>query len=153
LISVSHRVAAQVCAVFLRCRQQRANGSWEGRLTYTDTDTGRIERASFYAPTAKAAPAKMKAARDRLDAGAPVKDATQSVADWLAHWRATTLASDRKESTRALCGNLCRRHLEPAPFGAIPLDKLKPSDVEASAPSECRRGGPGPLPKTAPDLP
>jgi hypothetical protein len=30
-----------------------------------------------------------------------------------------------------LYGALCRKHLEPAPFGAIPLDKLKPSDVEA----------------------
>ena len=27
--------------------------------------------------------------------------------------------------------NLCRRHLEQAPFGAIRLDRLKPSDVEA----------------------
>ena len=137
-----------MCAVFLRCRQQRANGSWEGRLTYTDTDTGRIERASFYAPTGEGARAKMKAARDRLDAGAPVKDATRSVADRLAHWRATTLAaSDRKESTRAVYGNLCRRHLEPAPFGAIPLDKLKPSDVEAlvltmrAKNQTCPRGG------------
>jgi hypothetical protein len=47
-------------------------------------------------------------------------------------WRATTLAaSDRKESTRSLYANLCRRHLEPAPFGVIPLDRLRPSDVEA----------------------
>jgi hypothetical protein len=30
-----------------------------------------------------------------------------------------------------LCAVLCRCHLEPAPFGAIPLNKLKPSDVEA----------------------
>ena len=56
----------------------------------------------------------MKAARQRLDAGAPVKDATRSVGDWLAHWRATTLAaSDRKESTRALHATLSRCHLEP----------------------------------------
>lgn len=73
----------------------------------------------------------MKAARQRLDAGAPVKDAARSVGDWLAHWRATTLAaSDRKESTRALYATLSRCHLEPAAFGAIPLDKLRPSDIE-----------------------
>lgn len=28
-------------------------------------------------------------------------------------------------------GTLCRVHLEAAPFGAIPLDQLRPTDVEA----------------------
>ena len=75
---------------------------------------------------------KLNQARDRLGAGAPVRDATRSVGDWLAHWRVTSLAvSDRKESTQALYANLSRCHLEPAPFGVIPLNKLKPSDVEA----------------------
>jgi integrase len=111
---------------------QRANGTWEARLTYTDPDTGQRRRMSFYAKTAKAARAEMRKARERLDAGAPVKDAKMSVGDWLAHWRATTLAaSDRKESTRALYSLLSRRYLEPAPFGVTPLDKLRPSDVEA----------------------
>ena len=75
---------------------------------------------------------KLNKARDPLDAGAAVKDSKRTLADWLAHWRATTLAaSDRKESTRELYANLCRRHLEREPFGTIRLDKLKPSDVEA----------------------
>jgi integrase len=112
--------------------RQRANGTWEARLSFTDTETGRVERVSFYGPTAKAVRDKMKAARDRLEAGAPVRDATRSVGDWLTHWRATSLAaSDRKESTRVLYANLARKHLEPAPFGVIPLDRLRPSDVEA----------------------
>jgi integrase len=111
---------------------QRANGTWEARMTYIDPDTGRRRRVSFYAKTAKAARAEMKKARDRVDAGAPVKDASTTVGDWLSHWRATTLAvSDRKESTRTLYDLLARRYLEPAPFGATPLDKLRPSDVEA----------------------
>jgi len=60
-----------------------------------------------------------------------VKDSKRTLADWLALWRVTALAaSDRKESTRELYANLCRRHLEPKPFGAIRLDKLKPSDIE-----------------------
>jgi integrase len=112
--------------------RQRANGTWEARLSFTDTETGRVERVSFYASTAKGVRAKMNAARGRLEAGAPVKDATRSVADWLTHWRATTLAaSDRKESTRALYATLSRKHLEAAPFGAITLDRLRPSDIEA----------------------
>lgn len=111
--------------------RQRANGRWEARLTYTDTETGHVKRISLYGATAKAARTEMKKARERLDAGAPVKDASRSVGDWLAQWRETTLAaSDRAASTRALYGTLSRRYLEPAPFGAITLDKLRPSDIE-----------------------
>jgi hypothetical protein len=103
---------------------QWANGTWEARMTYVDPETGERRRGSFYAKTAKAARAEMKKARERVDGGAPVKDAKVSVGDWLAHWGATTLAaSDRKESTRALYSLLSRRYLEPAPFGATPLDK------------------------------
>ncbi|MEZ0352390.1 tyrosine-type recombinase/integrase [Mycobacterium sp. pR1184] len=112
--------------------RQRTNGRWEARLTYTDTGTGQVKRVSLYGATAKAARAEMKKARERLDAGAPVKDASRSVGDWLAHWRQTTLAaSDRAASTRTLYEMLSRRHLEPGPFGAITLDKLRPSDIES----------------------
>ena len=111
---------------------QRANGTWEARMSYVDPETGRRRRVSFYGRTAKAARAEMKKARDRVEAGAPVKDASTTVGDWISHWRATTLAvSDRKESTRALYSTLSRQHLEAAPFGATPLDKLRPSDIEA----------------------
>ena len=89
-------------------------------------------RVSFYGPTAKAVRDKMKAARDRLEAGAPVKDATRSVGDWLTHWRATTLAaSDRKESTRALYANLSRRTSKPRRSVRSRWTGCEPSDVEA----------------------
>ena len=82
--------------------------------------------------TAPIVRAKMKALRNRVDVGAPIKDATSTVADWLIRWRTTTLAvSDRKESTRSRYASLARKHLEPAPFGAIALDRLRPSDIEA----------------------
>jgi len=124
---------------------QRANGTWEARMSYVDPDTGRRRRVSFYAKTSRAVRAEMKKARDRVDAGAPVKDASTTVADWLTHWRATTLAvSDRKETTRALYTTLSRQHLDPAPFGAIPLDKLRPSDIEALVLRLRARTKPGP---------
>ena len=111
---------------------RRANGTWEARLTFIDPMTGERNRTSFYAPTAREARTKMKDARDRLDKGAPIKDATKTVGDWLAHWRATTLAvSDRAQSTKVLYTNLSRKHLERAPFGVITLDRLRPSDIEA----------------------
>jgi integrase len=111
---------------------QRANGTWEARITHVDPDTGQRKRRSFYGPTAASVRAKLREARKRVDDGAPVVDAKQSVASWLAHWRATTLAaSSRAESTKAQYADLARKHLEPAPFGSITLDKLRPSDVEA----------------------
>jgi integrase len=104
---------------------------YKGAISYQD-ETGQTKRYVAYGHTRKDVKNKLDKARERLTAGAPVRDAKQTVGDWLAHWRVTTLAaSDRKESTRALYANLSRRHLEPEPFGAIPLDRLKPSDIDA----------------------
>lgn len=110
----------------------RPDGRYEARLSYIDPDTGKRRRASFYGRTKKAARDELKTAIDRLDAGEPVRDAKSTLAEWLAHWRSTTLAaSDRAESTRTLYEMLTRKHLDPAPFGAIPLDRLRPSDIES----------------------
>lgn len=111
---------------------RRADGRWEGRLSYIDPDTGSRERVSAYGATQKAALAELGKVRDRLEDGKPPKDATVTVAAWMARWRETTLAaSDRKPATQALYSSLGQKHIEPAPFGAIRLDRLKPSDVEA----------------------
>ena len=110
----------------------RADGRWMARLSYVNPVTGARERATFYAKTAREVRAKLAAARSRIDADAPAKDATRTVADWLIHWRATTLAaSDRKASTRELYASLAKSHIEPAPFGALTLDWLRPSDITA----------------------
>lgn len=104
---------------------------YEGQLSYCGED-GVTKRHSVYGRTRQDVRDKLKKARERLEAGAPVRDATRTVGDWLAQWRTTTLAaSDRKESTRDLYARLCRSHLESQPFGAIRLDRLRPLDVEA----------------------
>src|SRR6516164_6739872 len=101
------------------------------RISYIDPVTGQTKRTSVDGPTAAAVQAKAKKVRERLDAGAPPKDAKQTVADWTKHWCATTLAvSDRADSTKELYAGLSSSHLEPAPLGAITLDKLRPSDIE-----------------------
>ncbi|MDZ7913562.1 MAG: site-specific integrase [Rhodococcus sp. (in: high G+C Gram-positive bacteria)] len=112
--------------------RKRADGKgWEARLGYIDPETGTNKRISLYGKTAKEVRAKLKEARDRLYAGAPVRDANKGLSAWLTTWRVTTLAvSDRKESTKSLYGSLSAKHLEPAPFGSITLAKLKPSDIE-----------------------
>ena len=104
---------------------------YEGAISYTDED-GKTKRHTVYGRTRADVRSKLKTARERLEAGAPVRDSSQTVGAWLARWRVTTLAvSDRKPSTLELYSNLSRKHLEPAPFGALRLDRLKPSDVEA----------------------
>jgi integrase len=104
---------------------------YKGAISYQDDD-GNTKRYVAYGSTRKQVRDKLDKARERLTAGAPVRDTKQSVGDWLAHWRVTGLAaSDRKASTRVQYASLSRCHLESAPFGAIPLDKLKPSDIDA----------------------
>ena len=113
---------------------------YEGAITYIGDD-GKTKRHTVYGRTRQDVRDKLRKARERLDAGAPVRDATRTVADWLAQWRVTTLAvSDRKPATREMYAHLCRKHLEPAPFGAITLDRLRPTDIEALV-LKCRDRG------------
>jgi integrase len=110
---------------------KRTNGTFEGKISIADPQTGERRRVSVYGETAPIVRAKMKALRNRVDAGAPIRDASATVAEWLKRWRETTLAvSDRKPATRSLYGALSRKHLESPPFGSIPLDRLRASDIE-----------------------
>jgi integrase len=110
---------------------QRPNGRWEARLRYTDPGTGERKRVSVYGATQKAALAELKKVRGRIDEGQPPRDATTTVAAWMAHWRATTLAaSDRKPATKELYATLSRKHIEGVAVGRVQLDRLRPSDVE-----------------------
>jgi integrase len=110
--------------------RQRADGRWEGRLTYVD-QAGRRRSASFYATSAEAVRVKLEKARDRVKVEAPVQDSTIKLAQWINHWQETTLqASPRKDSTKELYRTLGRKHLCPAPFGATPLDKLRKSHID-----------------------
>lgn len=75
---------------------------------------------------------KLRAAEERLSAGAPVKDARVRVGTFIDDWIGKGLAaSTRKATTQENYANIARAHLIPAPFGDIPLDRLRPSDVEA----------------------
>jgi integrase len=110
--------------------RKRPNGSWEARLSYMDSD-GNPKRVSVYGKTQREVLAKLKAARERTDAGSPASDDKMALAAWMARWRETTLAaSDRKEATRSLYASLSRKHIEAGVIGQISLAKLRPSDVE-----------------------
>jgi integrase len=76
--------------------------------------------------------AKLEEARHRLAADEPVKDARLTVAMFVQDWMRKALpASQRKATTQDNYAIIAKTHLVPAPFGALTLDKLRPSDIEA----------------------
>lgn len=110
---------------------QRKDGKWCASIRFEDERTGERDRVTFYGRTKTEARNKLKAAVARLEDGAPVRDASSTLGAWLAEWRESTLqASSRAESTKVTYSHLCRKHLEPAPFGAVPLGRLRASDVD-----------------------
>ena len=55
-----------------------------------------------------------------------------TVAMFVDDWTRKALpASGRKPTTQANYATIARTHLTPAPFGALTLDRLRPSDIEA----------------------
>ena len=110
---------------------RRSDGLWVGALSYLNK-AGQRKRHVTYDKTQREVRDKLKAARERLDGGAPVRDARMTLAAYVEHWIATTLAaSDRRGSTKELYAGLARTHLCPAPLGTLTLDRLRASDVEA----------------------
>lgn len=111
--------------------RQRDNGRWEARLRYEDPISGAMKRASFYGATAKEARKAMNDARDRIEDGKAVRDASATLAAVLGEWRTTTLvASSRKETTKALHAGLLQSHVESSSIGTKRLDRLRASDID-----------------------
>ncbi len=109
---------------------RRKDGSWSGELSYRDVD-GSAKRRTVYGKTQTEVRTKLKDARQRLAAGAPVKDATMTLGCWIEEWIGKALeASDRKQATKDLYAGIARSHLVPL-LGGTALDRLRPSDVDA----------------------
>lgn len=118
---------------------RRSDGRWSGEVSYRD-EYGTMKRRTVYGRTQTEVRSKMKVLRERLDAGAPVKDTTMSLSAWLEDWSTKALpASDRKQATIDLYATIARKHLVPA-LGTRPLDRIRPSDVEALIVSKRRAG-------------
>ncbi|MEN2742499.1 site-specific integrase [Microbacterium sp. X-17] len=106
-----------------------------GRLTkradkrFVVTATFEGKRYFFYGKTQAEARSKADQARARARAGAPVRDDTRSLGDWLAEWIDTYLAlSDRAESTKIMHAGYVRTWIVPI-IGTVPLGKLTVNDV------------------------
>lgn len=109
---------------------KRADGRWSAEVSYSDED-GQRRRRTVYGATQAEVLLKQRALRERLEAGAPLKETTLTLAAWLDVWTASSLpASDRKQATIDLYTTVARRHLAPA-LGRRRLDRIRPSDVEA----------------------
>lgn len=109
---------------------KRKDGSRSGAITYNDT-AGARKRRTVYGRTQAEVRAKLKDARERVEAGQPVKDSALSVGQWLDTWVSTSLAaSDRKQATKDLYATVVRKHLVPG-LGTVGLGRLKATDVEA----------------------
>jgi integrase len=111
---------------------RRGDGRWVGSLDLGRDANGKRRRHVVYGGLRREVVAKLEEARSRLAADEPVKDARVTVAMFVEDWMRKALrASRRKPSTQENYAHIARAHLVPPPFGALTLDKLRPSDIEA----------------------
>ena len=107
---------------------KRGDGRWVAQLTYWEGGTR--QRRAFYSTTQAEARRKLTAARQHLDAGAPLPSELATVEQFLTSWLQTREASLRPESFRRY-REAVTLHLVPA-LGRRPLAKLMPSDVQSA---------------------
>jgi len=112
--------------------RRASDGLWVAALTYADDNGKRRQRVVASGRRRGDVAEKLEEARRRLKADEPVKDARLTVAMFVADWiRKALPASGRKPATIENYATMARAHLTPPPFGALTLDRLRPSDVEA----------------------
>jgi integrase len=82
--------------------------------------------------SAQEARAKATKVRKRLAAGQPAQDQKATLAATAEAWISSSLAvSDRKPATKSMYATVARKHVCGAAVGSIPLDRLRPTPVEA----------------------
>jgi integrase len=112
--------------------RRASDGRWVGTLELGRDASGRRRRHVVYGQLRREVVAKLDEARNRLASDEPVKDDKITVATLVEDWTRKALpASGRKPATRENYATIARTHLVARPFGALTLDKLRPSDVEA----------------------
>jgi integrase len=109
--------------------RQRADGSWEARLT-TGQEAGRQRRRSVYGRTRREAVAKLKEGQRRLEDGEQVADHRGTLGAFLERWITEALpASGLKITTIENYTVLTRRHIIPQ-LGHHRLEALSAADVQ-----------------------
>jgi integrase len=109
-------------------RKRRSDGRYESSVRYEKPD-GTRGRRTVYADTQAELERRLTEVRARVQSGAPVRDSSATLKEWLEEWRSTSLrASDLARSTKNLYARLTINWVEPS-IGSIRLDRLKPSDI------------------------
>lgn len=102
-----------------------ANGGWAYRVMH---DGHRLRATGR---TKLEARKSMKDQIRRIEEGQPARDARVTLAAWMGEWSSVQLeARPIKVSTRNIYKTLSRLHIESDQISRIPLDKLRPSDID-----------------------
>ena len=110
--------------------RERSDGRWQVNMRVSDAD-GLSRRVSVLGRTADECRAKATELRRRVADGQPARDARVTVKTFTESWISSTLAaSDRKASTIGLYATLAK-HITGGKIGTVPLDRLRPSHVDA----------------------
>jgi integrase len=108
---------------------RRKDGKPVGEIRWTDDD-GQRQRIVVYGKTLTEARTKLKAAIERIEDGAPVRDSGTKIAAFLEEWISGALeASKRARATKDHYATMVRKHVIPA-LGEKRLRDLRPTHVE-----------------------
>jgi len=111
--------------------RKRSNGTWEGRVSYVEHQTGQRKSLSVYGATRKEAVAKIAEAKDRLERGVAVVDTAVTLAQWITTWTAVNLpASKLRESTQLSYESVVRCRILPTPLADLPLRRIRPTSID-----------------------
>lgn len=103
--------------------RQRANGTWEGRVTVgTDPVSGKPVRKSFYGKTKKEVSGKLRAAVAAIDSGDYFDPKKITVNEWFETWLTDYMAGV-KPLTVQQYRSMAETHILPA-LGTVKLSKL-----------------------------
>ena len=103
--------------------RQRANGTWEGRVTVgTDPVSGKPVRKSFYGKTKKEISEKLRAATAEIDSGVFFDPKKITVNEWFETWLTDYMAGV-KPLTVQQYRSMAETHILPA-LGTVKLSKL-----------------------------
>ena len=110
--------------------RQRADGTWEGRLTIGyDPGTGKPVRKSVYGKTQAEVRKKMTATQRAIDNGTYQAPDKTTVSEWLDTWMETFCASKLKPLTYSSYEVAIRTHIKPA-IGALRLQAVRGVHVQ-----------------------
>jgi integrase len=110
---------------------QRTDGRWQILLRDADED-GVSRRYTVNGITAKDAQGQGRRDQETATGQSPRQDRKITLGEFACEWIESTLeASDRKATTKAMYATITRKHIVNAKIGAKPLDKLRPSHIDA----------------------